>query len=108
MKKRISLLLAGAMLLALAACGGGNNDPPPPPEAENTPPAIESNDGVVKGTGETLTIYSNSVSDGRGDWLAERAAQDGFKIQYVDAGAAEVQNRLIAEASSPWPTWSSV
>lgn len=100
MKKRISLLLAGAMLLALAACGG-NSDPTPTPEAENTTPAIESNEGVVKGTGETLTIYTNSGSDGRGDWLVERAAQDGFKVQFIEAGAAEIQNRLLAEASAP-------
>lgn len=100
MKKRISLLLAGAMLLALAACGG-NSDPTPTPEAENTTPAIESNDGVVKGTGETLTIYTNSGSDGRGEWLVERAAQDGFKVQFIEAGAAEIQNRLLAEASAP-------
>lgn len=55
----------------------------------------------VQGTGVTLNIYSNSVSDGRGDWLVERAAQDGFKVQYVDAGAAEVQSRLIAEKEAP-------
>ncbi len=55
----------------------------------------------VQGTGTTLTIYSNSVSDGRGDWLIERAAQDNFKLQVVDAGAADVQNRLLAEKESP-------
>ena len=49
----------------------------------------------------TLNIYSNSVSDGRGDWLVERAAQDGFSIQYLDAGAGDVRNRLIAEKNSP-------
>ncbi len=55
----------------------------------------------VQGTGTTLTIYTNSGSDGRGDWLVERAAQDGFDIQYVEAGAAEIQNRLLAEKDAP-------
>lgn len=56
---------------------------------------------TVKGTGVALTVYSNSVSDGRGDWLVERAAQDGFEIQYLDAGAADIQSRLIAEKNAP-------
>lgn len=102
MKKRISLLLAGAMLLALAACGG-KTDPTPTPE-NTTPAVVESttpDDGVVKGTGEALVIYTNSGSDGRGDWLKDRAAEDGFKIDYIEAGAAEIQNRLVAEAASP-------
>lgn len=55
----------------------------------------------VKGSGETLTVYSNSVSDGRGDWLTERAAQDGFDIQYVDLAPAEMLTRLNAEKYAP-------
>ena len=54
-------------------------------------------EGLPQGTGVTLTIYTNSGSDGRGDWLVERAAQDGFTIQYIEGGAAEIQNRLLAE-----------
>ena len=56
---------------------------------------------LPRGTGTALTIYSNSVSDGRGDWLVERAAKDGFTIQYIDAGAGAVQARLIAEKNAP-------
>ena len=49
----------------------------------------------------TLTVYTNSGSDGRDAWLIDRAAQDGFKIQILEAGAANIQNRLIAEQNAP-------
>lgn len=49
----------------------------------------------------TLNVYTNSDTDGRDEWLIERAAQDGFKVQVVGAGAADTQNRLLAEKASP-------
>lgn len=82
MKKLVSMLLILAMVMGLSAFA----------LAEGT---------TVQGTGVTLTVYSNSVSDGRGDWLVERAAQDGFSLQYIDAGAGDVQARLIAEKNAP-------
>ncbi len=63
--------------------------------------SVQAEEELVQGTGVTLTVYTNSGSDGRGDWLVERAAQDGFDIQYIEAGAAEIQNRLLAEKESP-------
>ena len=63
--------------------------------------AAFAQDALPQGTGVALTVYTNSGSDGRGDWLVERAAKDGFKIQYVEAGAAEIQNRLLAEKAAP-------
>jgi iron(III) transport system substrate-binding protein len=60
------------------------------------------------GRGETqqtsskpLIIYSNSVSDGRGEWLTEQAKAAGFEIEYVDLGGGAVKNRLIAEKNNP-------
>ncbi|SDS45024.1 extracellular solute-binding protein [Corynebacterium timonense] len=50
---------------------------------------------------EPLVIYSNSVSDGRGEWLQEEAAAAGFEIEFVDLGGADIQNRLIAEQANP-------
>jgi iron(III) transport system substrate-binding protein len=52
------------------------------------------------GGGETLIIYTNSGSDGRGDWLKERAAQDGFTLEYVQLGAGDLANRLVAEKNN--------
>lgn len=48
-----------------------------------------------------MTIYTNSGSDGRGEWLEEKAKEAGFDIQFIDAGAAETQSRLIAEKNAP-------
>jgi iron(III) transport system substrate-binding protein len=50
---------------------------------------------------DSLVIYSNSVSDGRGDWLKAEAAKAGFTVQFVDLGGGDIQNRLLAEKSNP-------
>ncbi|WP_130176247.1 extracellular solute-binding protein [Cryobacterium sp. SO1] len=48
-----------------------------------------------------LIVYSNSVSDGRGEWLVEKAATAGFEIEFVDMGGGDVQNRIVAEVNNP-------
>ena len=47
-----------------------------------------------------MIVYTNSGSDGRGDWLKQRAAQDGFQIEYVQLGAGDLANRLVAEKNN--------
>lgn len=101
MKKFISILLASVMLAGLVACGNSNESTQAEPNTNETKELETTSTGLPKGTGVALTIYSNSTSDGRGEWLVERAKQDGYKVQFVDAGAADVQNRLIAEKNSP-------
>ena len=49
----------------------------------------------------SLTIYSNSISDGRGDWLVEQAKEAGFNLNLVDIGAGDVYNKLVAEKENP-------
>ncbi len=102
MKKVLALILAVLMLTSLAACGTSNapaeTKAPAAPAAEAE---VSTAEGEVKGTGVTLTVYTNSGSDGRGDWLVERAAQDGFSIQYLEVSGGDCQNRLLAEAASP-------
>lgn len=49
---------------------------------------------------QTLYIYSNSVSNGRGDWLTARAAEAGFKIEIMDIGGSAITQRLIAEKNN--------
>ncbi|MFD4831769.1 extracellular solute-binding protein [Streptomyces uncialis] len=50
---------------------------------------------------QTLVVYSNSVSDGRGDWLKKEAGKAGHSLQVVDLGGGDVQNRLLAEKANP-------
>jgi iron(III) transport system substrate-binding protein len=66
-----------------------------------TPPAA-SPVGQSAGSGnESLVIYSNSVSDGRGDWLKQKASEAGFALNIVDLGGGDVMNRLAAEKNNP-------
>lgn len=85
-KKLISILLCAGMVISLAGCGETGKEGKAENEAKK---------------GETLTIYTNSGSDGRGEWLEEKAKEAGFDIQFIDAGAAETQSRLIAEKNAP-------
>lgn len=115
MKKILAALLAGVLAFSAAACStpesstssaagdtASQAETASEADASEAEGSGETSDGELpKGTGVSLTVYSNSVSDGRGDWLVERAAQDGFTLQYLDAGAAEVQSRLIAEKNAP-------
>lgn len=84
MKRR--MFLAGAVLTAgslfATAC---------------TPPG----QSTASSTNESLIIYSNSVSEGRGDWLKKEAEAAGFKLDFVDLGGGDVMNRLTAEKNNP-------
>ena len=81
MKKLLALVLSLALIFAVACAFA---------EGANT-----------KGTGTPLTIYTNSGSSGRADWLKERAAQDGFELAILEEGAGAVQQRIIGEAANP-------
>lgn len=50
---------------------------------------------------EKIVVYSNSISNGRGDFLKEEAAKKGFKLELVDLGGNDIYNRLVAEKDSP-------
>lgn len=93
MKKHIFAL--GAVLTAsalmLTACSGASS-------TESPEGSAETSDAISH---EPLVIYSNSVSDGRGEWLTAEAKEAGFEIQYVDLGGADVMNRLVAEQANP-------
>lgn len=114
MKKTLALLLSLVLASGLTACsnptGNGKTTETSAASTAGTDASKTSktsdtaktgDNGLVKGTGVSLTIYSNSVSDGRGDWLADRASKDGFSIQYVDAGGADIYSRLVAEKDAP-------
>ena len=72
MKKIVAFVLALVLVFSLAGAAM----------------ADEAKGADVKGTGVALTIYTNSGSSGRADWLKDRAAQDGVLVEQVSAGRA--------------------
>ncbi|MFA9414567.1 MULTISPECIES: extracellular solute-binding protein [unclassified Streptococcus] len=85
--KKLCMLASAAILLT--ACGTSKSAEP----AKGSAPAeIDYSQEIV--------IYSNSTTDGRGDWLKEKAAEKGFKISYVDISGGELADRLIAEKNN--------
>ncbi|WP_306232315.1 extracellular solute-binding protein [Agrococcus beijingensis] len=84
-----ALLATGTVLLAGCASAA--------PADETSEPAA-SGPGA---SGETLIVYTNSNSDGRGEWITEQAAEAGFEIEIVGLGGADLTNRIIAEKNNP-------
>jgi len=91
-RKLKTLVAAAVAATLLAGCGGGSTPPAATGEASGAP---------AGGSGDTLVIYTNSNGEGRGDWLAAKAAEAGFKIEIVGAGGADATNKLIAEKNNP-------
>lgn len=85
-----TLLAAGLAVTTLAACSGGTNN-----SSNSTTKAEEKAD-----KSQELVIYSNSVSNGRGDWLTEKAKEAGFNIKMVDLPGAQLADRVIAEKNN--------
>ena len=84
MKKILAIVMAAIMLLSVCSFAM----------------AEEAKGADVKGTGVELTVYTNSGSSGRADWLKERAAQDGYNLTIVEDGAGKIQQRLINEGAA--------
>jgi len=85
--------------MLLTACNGGE-------ETTDAPEATQDDNGqaeVVLADGqETIILYSNALSDGRGDWIAERALEElNIVVQQVDGGGVDIANRLVAERENP-------
>lgn len=83
--------LALASVLMLSACGSGGGEP-----SDTSSPGTDS-----PSSGETLIVYTNSNSDGRGEWLVAKAAEAGFTVEIVGAGGADLTNRVLAEKNNP-------
>ncbi len=88
MKKAWLLIVALVLSTILAACGG------------NTKSTDEAT-GEKAPKDKSLVVYSNSVSDGRGEWLTQKAAEAGYKLEIVEAGGGDLLNRLVAEKNKP-------
>ncbi len=76
MKKLIATLLVGTMALSMSAV-------------------------VAQADDETIVVYTNNGSEGRDEWLVNRAAEAGFTVEVVSLGASEVTERMIAEKNNP-------
>ena len=50
---------------------------------------------------QSIVIYTNNGSEGRDEWLINRAAEEGFNVQVVSLGASAVTERMIAEKNNP-------
>lgn len=48
-----------------------------------------------------VVVYSNSLTDGRGDYLKEEAKKAGFDLEFVSAGGGEIADRIISEKNNP-------
>lgn len=96
MLSRRTLAQGAAALVASALVLTGCT---PPQQA--APGSTPAGSAAPPAAADTLVVYSNSVSDGRGDWLAKEAEAAGFKLQFVDLGGGDVQNRLLAEKNNP-------
>ena len=82
MKRIIVLVLAIAMVLSMGV-------------------SAMAEGAETKGTGIELTVYTNSGSSGRDEWLKNRAAEDGFTLAIAEDGAGAIQQRLLGEAANP-------
>ena len=60
-----------------------------------------SNGEVKEDKDSKIVVYSNSLTDGRGDFLNEKATSAGFDIELVDIGGSDLLNRIIAEKDAP-------
>ncbi|MDQ0771425.1 iron(III) transport system substrate-binding protein [Pseudarthrobacter defluvii] len=87
-----TLVAAAVAATLLAGCGGASRPPASTGEASGAP---------ANASGDTLVVYTNSNGEGRGDWLAAKAAEAGYKIEIVGAGGADATNKLIAEKNNP-------
>lgn len=88
LNRKIILMMILSLTFLLSACGGGSG-------------TGTTNTGTSGGGSSKLVVYSNSVSDGRGDWLKEQAAAAGFELEFVEASGGDIYNRLLAEKAAP-------
>ncbi|MFK9094368.1 extracellular solute-binding protein [Bacillus salipaludis] len=85
--KRWLLIVLGVLFASvLAGCSSDNTSKDQPSSSSEK---------------KSLVIYSNSVSDGRGDWLKEKATEKGFNIEIVEGGGGDIANRIVAEKNNP-------
>lgn len=90
MKTKKSFLLVIAFMLVASILSGCMSNQ-----------ATETTDLGTKEEKKSLVVYSNSLSEGRAEWLTEKAAEAGFELEVVQAGGGELTNRIVSEKNNP-------
>ena len=98
MKKIMALGIAGLMMMGVAGCGTKPAEVVDPQVDAGTETETETEEIVDKS--ETLLIYSNSASNGRGEWLMEKAASEGYNVEVINIQGGDLTNRLIGEKNN--------
>ncbi len=99
-----SLLLTASMLISCASSSAASSTSTS--ESNATSPSTSTAETTVPSTSETekargsLVIYTNSGSDGRAEWLTEKAKENGFDIAVVQIAGGDLSNRIIAEKNT--------
>lgn len=107
LKKWMSLGLAAAMALSVTACGGSGSETKTEAAKETgKTEAVKAEEGKTEAAGEVdkseqLVIYTNSGSNGRGEWLKELAKEEGYNIEVVQIQGGDLANRIITEKNNP-------
>ena len=87
MRQKIMILLSIIIAAFVISCGKGGE--------------TKGGEGGDSKKGASLVVYSNSLTDGRGEWLKEKAKEKGFELEFVSAGGGEITNRIITEKNNP-------
>lgn len=87
----------GVLALSLALVGCSSSDTANEASGAKT----EESQDLQNVSEDTIIVYSNAVSDGRGDYFKEKAKEAGFDVEMVDLGGTDLVNRLVAEKSAP-------
>jgi iron(III) transport system substrate-binding protein len=81
------LAVATAAVITLGGCGQATG-------SGSAPQSAQDQSGP-------LVVYTNSNSEGRGEWLQAKAKDAGFDIKIVGAGGGDLANKLSAEKNNP-------
>ncbi len=92
MKLTKKTLLASTMAAALllSSCSSSTESS----TAQGTEPSTEVD-------APSIVIIGNNLTDGRGEWLREKAGAAGFNIELVEAGGGDTTARVISEVNNP-------
>jgi len=90
-----SLTLASSLILASCGAGGGSSS-----AGEEVSINVEE-ELAAEPSGEQIVLISNNGGQGRQEYVEEVLADEGFNIEFVNVGGADVSARVIAEVENP-------